>query len=410
MNSLVCDETEIIYESEIDDYLQKIDKILEQRQYENDTLFSGNLGRVLYFMYRYRTSDNLYFADLASSILGQVLENIREKKSRISFTSSISSGLTGLCFINMLLEDDDFMDLGMNKTFIQFDEIIFKKACQQIKEGNLDYLHGALGSLYYFSFRVQKNENIAFYITQMIDLIMEGTVNKPNGMYFKNVWINQMNETPNSINFGFAHGLTGMVMVLLKIYQTGIANDKVRKIMNGFIEFILSKYQETDFRNKQYSHFPTAIAENDFINNSQNQGRYSSFLGWCYGDLNQAIMCYQAGKILDRNDLTRIAESISHTTLKRIQHKVAFMDNHFFCHGTSGLAQMYCALEQISGNTLYQEGSQYWLSQTMHYLEKFDWNTNTNRGLLGDLEGLGLVLMSVQSSTKTRWDRLFLLQ
>jgi hypothetical protein len=71
---------------------------------------------------------------------------------------------------------------------------------------------------------------------------------------------------------------------------------------------------------------------------------------------------------------------------------------------------MYCALEQISGNTLYQEGSQYWLSQTMHYLEKFDWNTNTNRGLLGDLEGLGLVLMSVQSSTKTRWDRLFLLQ
>jgi lantibiotic biosynthesis protein len=403
MNSLVYDETEITYESEIDDYLQKIDNILEKREYQNDTLFSGNLGRVLYFMYRYRTSDNLYFADLASNILGQVLENIRDKKGRISFTSSLSSGLTGLCFINMLLGEDDFMDLEMDKTFIQFDEIIFKKACQQIREGNLDYLHGALGSLYYFSFRVQKNENIAAYIFEMIDLIMEGTVIEPDGMYFKNTYINKMNDTPDSLNFGFAHGLSGVVMVLLKVYQTGIANDKVQKIINGFIEFTLSKYQETDFETKQFSHFPMTIEP-------ENQGNYGSFLGWCYGDLNQSIMFYQAGKILDRKDLTRIAENISETTLKRIQKKGAFMNNQFLCHGTSGLAQMYHSLEEISGNTLYQEGSQYWRNQTMNYLEKFDWELENSGGLLGGLEGLGLVLMSSQTNTKTLWDKLFLLQ
>lgn len=403
MNSLVCDETEIVYESEIDDYLQKIDKIIEKKEYENDTLFSGNLGRVLYFMYRYRTSDNLYFADLASKILGQVLENIREKKSRISFTSSISSGLTGLCFINTLLEDDDFMDLGMNKTFIQFDEIIFKKACQQIKEGNLDYLHGALGSLYYFSFRVQKNENIAFYMAQMIDLIVEGTVAEPDGMYFKNTYINQLNDTPDSLNFGLAHGLSGMMMVLLRVYQTGIENDKVQKLMNGFIDFTLSKFQKTDFECKQFSHFPMTIE-------LKNKGNYGSFLGWCYGDLNQAIVFYQAGRIFKKNGLTRIAENISQTTLKRIQKKGAYMDNPFFCHGTSGLVQMYRALEQISGDTLYQESSQYWLSQTMVYLERYDWELENNRGLLGGLEGLGLVLMSSQTHTKTLWNRLFLLQ
>ena len=403
MNSLVCDETEIMYKSEIDDYLQKIDKNLEKKDCENDTLFSGNLGRVLYFMYRYRTSNNVYFADLASKILGQVLENIREKKNRISFTSSLSSGLTGLCFVNTLLEDDDFMDLEMNKTFIQFDEIIFKKACQQIKEGNFDYLHGALGSLYYFSFRVQKNENIALYIAQMIDLIVDRTVVESDVMYFKNTHINQMNDTPENLNFGFAHGLSGMVMVLLKIYQTGIVEDKVQKLINGFIEFTLSKYQKTDFENKQFSHFPLTI-------DVQNQGNYGSFLGWCYGDLNQAIMLYQAGKTLERNDLTRIAENISQTTLKRIQKKGAYMDNPFFCHGTSGLAQMYRALEQISGDILHQKGSEYWLSQTMDYLEKYDWKLENNGGLLGGLEGLGLVLMNSKTHTKTFWDRLFLLQ
>jgi lantibiotic modifying enzyme len=353
-------------------------------------------------MYRYRTSDNPYFADLASSILGQVLENLREKKGKISFTSSLSSGLTGLCFINSLLEDDDFMDLEMDKTFTQFDEIIFKKACQQIKEGNLDYLHGALGSLYYFSFRVQKNENVANYMAEMIDLIEEGSICQPDGMYFMNVYINKMNDTPDSLNFGFAHGLSGMIMVLLKVYQTGIANDKVRKLVNGFIEFTLSKYQEIDFENKQFSHLPMTIEH-------QNQGNYGLFLGWCYGDLNQAIMYYQAGKILDRNDLTRVAENISQTTLKRIQKKGAFMDNHFFCHGTSGLAQMYQRLEQISGDTLYQESSQYWLDQTMDYLEKFDWELDNYGTLLGGLEGLGLVLMSSQSNIKTLWGRLFLL-
>jgi lantibiotic biosynthesis protein len=403
MNSLVYDETEIIYESEIDDYLQKIDKILEKRDYENDTLFSGNLGRALYFMYRYRTSDNVYFADLASNILGQVLENIREKKGKISFTSSLSSGLTGLCFINTLLEDDDFMDLEMDKTFIQFDEIIFKKACQQIKEGNLDYLHGALGSLYYFSFRVQKNENITDYIAQMIDLIVEGSVSQSDGIYFKNTYINKMNDTPDCLNLGFAHGLSGMVMVLLKVYQTGIAKYKVLNLINGFIEFTLSKYQKTDFESKQFSHFPITIEP-------ENKGNYGSFLGWCYGDLNQAILFYQAGKILDRNDLTRIAENISQTSLKRIQKKGAYLDNPFFCHGTSGLTQMYHSLEQISGDTIYQEGSQYWLSQTMDYLEKFDWELDNFGGLLGGLEGLGLVLMSSQIHTKTLWNRLFLLQ
>lgn len=403
MNSLVCDKIEIAYESEIDDYLQKIDKILEKRAYENDTLFSGNLGRVLYFMYRYRTSDNVYFADLASQILGQVLENIREKKSKISFTSSLSSGLTGLCFINMLLEDDDFMDLGMDKTFTQFDEIIFNKACQQIREGNLDYLHGALGSLYYFSFRVQKNENITFYISQMIDLIIEGTVSESDGMYFKNTHINKMNDTPDSLNFGFAHGLSGMVMVMLKVYQTGIAKEKVQKVINGFIGFTLSKYQKTDFEGKQFSHLPMTIEPGS-------KGNYGSFLGWCYGDLNQAVMFYQAGKILERNDLVRIAENISYTTLKRIQKRGAYLDNPFFCHGTSGLAQMYHSLEQISENTINQKGSQSWHSQTIDYLEKFDWELDNFGGLLNGLEGLGLVLMSSQSNAKTLWDRLFLLQ
>jgi lantibiotic biosynthesis protein len=403
MNSLVYDETEIIYESEIDDYLQKIDKILEQRHYENDTLFSGNLGRVLYFMYRYRTSDNIYFADLASQILGQILENIREKRGGISFTSSLSSGLTGLCFINTLLEDDDFMDLEMNKTFIQFDEIIFKKACQQIKEGNLDYLHGALGSLYYFSFRVQKNENIEAYISLIIDLIIEGTVTESNRAYFENKYINQLNDTPDNLNFGFAHGLSGMVMVLLKVYQTGIAKNKVQKLMNGFIEFTLSKYQKTDFEGKLFSHLPMTIEP-------ESKENYGSFLGWCYGDLNQAIMFYQAGKILERSDLTRMAENISNTTLKRIQKKGAYLDNPFFCHGTSGLTQMYDSLEQISGNISYQNGSQYWHSQTMNYLEKYDWELNNFGGLLGGLEGLGLVLMNFQTNNKTLWNRIFLLQ
>ena len=192
-------------------------------------------------------------------------------------------------------------------------------------------------------------------------------------------------------------------MVLLKVYQTGIAKNKVQKLINGFIDFTLSKYQKTDFESKQFSHLPMTIEP-------ENKGNYSSFLGWCYGDLNQAIMFYQAGKILDRNDLTKIAENISQTTLKRIQKKGVFMDNHFLCHGTSGLTQMYHALEQISGDTLYQEGSQYWLSQTMDYLEKFDWELDNFGGLLGGLEGLGLVLMSCQTHTKTLWNRLFLLQ
>ena len=409
MNSLVCEDIEID-PIKIENYLQKIDEILEPKIYLNDTLLSGNLGKVLYFMYRYRTSDNTYFADLASKILGQVLENIREKKGKISFTSSLSSGLTGLCFINMLLEDDDFMDLEMDKTFAQFDKIIFEKACQQIKEGNLDYLHGSMGSFSYFTNRIEKNIEVKGYISVMIDLMTEKAIENERGIRFNNLIINQLNNTPDEINLGFAHGLSGILSVLLKVYESGINQEKVENIIRKGIRYILNSYQEVDFEKGFYSHFPSVIDEKLGLKDKQNQQSYRSFLGWCYGDLNQVILLYQAGKLFNELLWIHLAEKVGMNTMNRTLEKGTQIKDGFICHGAVGLALMYQHIINTSENRIYQEKVDYWQNQTLNYAEQLDFNLESNGSLLGGLEGLGLGLMTLQTDKNLLWTRLFLLQ
>lgn len=408
MNSLAC-EDRTIDTIEIEYYLQKIDSLLVDHIYENDTLFGGNLGRLLYFMYRYRTSNNAQFGELASEILEKVFENLNAGKSGISFTSSLSNGLSGLTTITNLLQEDDFLELELEDTIQQFDEIIFKKAIQQINEGNLDYLHGSIGSLQYFTTRVKENANVEKYITEVIEMLEQQAIIDEKGLRFNNLIINKLNDTPEEINLGFAHGLSGIIAVLLKVYELDISRNKVEKIIREALKYIIGSYQKVDFLSGKYAHFPSAIDEKFALTDKGNQGSYRSFLGWCYGDLNQVIILYKAGRILKEPSWVDLAEKVGKTTmLRNIEHGTQIKDV-FLCHGSAGLALMYKHLLVISQDEIYQQGIDYWYAQSINYLQKYEWNDEPKGSLLGGLEGVGLALMTLNSAKNLLWTRLFLL-
>ncbi|MES2518846.1 MAG: lanthionine synthetase LanC family protein [Bacteroidota bacterium] len=394
---------------EIENYLQKIDSVLEDHVYANDTLFMGNLGRLLYFMYRYRTSDNAKFGALASEILDQIFLNLNSGNSGIVFTSALSNGLSGLTTITGLLQEDDFLALDIDETIQQFEEIIFKRTIQQINEGNFDYLHGSIGSLQYFTTRVKQDTKVEKYIAEIIEKLEQQAIFDDKGLRFNNLIINNLNDTPDEINLGFAHGLSGIISVLLKVYETGICQNKVEKIIREALKYTISSYQEVDFLAGKFAHFPSVINEKFALTDKENQQAYRSFLGWCYGDLNQVILLYKAGKLLNEPRWIALADKVGKTTMLRTIHYGTQIKDAFLCHGASGLALMYQYILTISKDENYQKGIDYWLEQTLNYLKKYDWTHEPQGSLLGGIEGLGLALMTLQTDKKVLWTRIFLL-
>ena len=219
-----------------------------------------------------------------------------------------------------------------------------------------------------------------------------------------------MNNTPDEINLGFAHGLSGIIIVLLRIYEVGIATQRIEEIIRGAIKYLINTYREVDFLTGQYSHFPTVVNEEYPLEAKENQKAYRDFLGWCYGDLNQVIMLYQAGNMFNEPSWILLAETVGDTTLKRTLNKGTKIKDMFLCHGSSGLSLMYQSLINISGNEKYRQGVDYWQQVTLQYLEDYHWdNTENNGSLLGGLEGVGLSLMTLNSGVDLLWKRVFLL-
>lgn len=409
MNSLAFENTKYDF-IKVENYLQKIDTILEKQICINDTLFGGNLGRLLYFMYRYRTSDNIKFGEIASDILEQVFLNLNTGKSGISFNTALSNGLSGFTTIIGLLQEDHFLELELGETIEQFEEIIYQNGLSQIKQGNLDYLHGTIGGLLYLTSRVEQNVKVKEYIFQIVENLERNIIDDEKGIRFKNLLINKLNNTPDEINLGFAHGLSGIIIVLLRIYEVGITTQRIEKIIRGAIKYLINTYREVDFLTGQYSHFPTVANEEYPLEAKENQKAYRDFLGWCYGDLNQVIMLYQAGNMFNEPSWILLAETVGDTTLKRTLNKGTKIKDMFLCHGSSGLSLMYQSLIHISGNEKYQQGVDYWQQVTLQYLEDYHWDNTENKGsLLGGLEGVGLSLMTLNSGVDLLWKRVFLL-
>lgn len=384
--------------------LEKIDKIntiLSDSSCPHNGLLGGSLGLLYYYFHVADILQDPLLQEKAELLLAAVFEDVNGEDARLS-GSAYSNGATGLAYAVNNLQKNNLIHFDINSEFSDLDEFLFTAACEQIETGEIDYLHGAMGAFHYFGSREQ-NETISNYLNTLASRFLDKATPSHKGLFFINHSLERLGD--NKADLGLAHGLSGLLLLIMASWQHIEDKTKAEKTIREGISFILQFENTPDTAKEHYSHFPFTIEG----------GRPLSLpnrMAWCYGDLNITLLLYRAGKLLDEEQYTMLADKIGRNTIDRKSVAATESTDSHFCHGSAGLAQFYKCLYRETGNNIYADAYEYWIAETLTIVDKdiAEQAYKVNPvSLLDGWSGVGLVLADYVSDKKRDWADAFLL-
>lgn len=384
---------------------QKLEDIYNYVSRANDAqnaFLTGRLGWVLYHF-------NLYIATEREQYLGQgeqLLENIFDELNSANPRmrgASLCNGGAGLGFVVNLLANAGLVQFDLDKELDELDKYLFNTSMVQLAEDEIDFLHGALGVIHYFAGRKQ-TPVINTYLNSLVELLCRRSVSNGEGIWFRNNSVRL--KRSDNINLSLSHGLCGALLVLLEALPHCSRQEAVKAIIERGIHFILKHQLPTDFEKECYSVFPFSFHKKDTELSVPNR------MGWCYGDLGHVLLLYRAGQLFKNPYYLEIADLIgTQTTLRRTTQATLVADAHF-CHGAAGVAQLYKAIYDVSGNEVYLQARQYWIEKTIVLYDndiRSGTYVNKEQNLLEGMLGIGFTLLSYSSPKDLAWSKALLL-
>lgn len=382
--------------------LDRVNRILESSEGEHDSFLNGKLGLVYYYFHLYVVTKEPRYRDRGRELLDSVFSHLNSGYPRLIGTS-FSSGGAGLGYVMNYLGKKGLIEFSIDTEFETFDNFLFNTALQQIEEDFIDYLHGAMGVVHYFSER-EGCPIVDQYLDKLIDKICSRAIKSDAGYWFRNYVLKL--EDKENINFGLSHGLSGILLILLNVYERNGNKDMIRKVIMEGIRFIRKYKMDVDFSNDEYSFFPFIVRQGADEITAPNR------LGWCYGDLNEVLLFYRAGNLFDDPELIDLADVIGTQTLMRKLPEATLVENSCFCHGAAGLAQFYHQLYQERNLPAYKDGYAYWIEQTLIFLDE-DLDNGFYFGkehdMLNGLIGVAFPLLSFVAGQELEWSKFLLL-
>jgi lantibiotic modifying enzyme len=383
-------------------HLNRINNVLEETSSKNDGLLGGKLGSVLYYYHSWLATGNKTYETNVENLIEEVFDSLNSDSPRLAGTA-FSSGGAGLGYVVTHLSKNGFLDFDPETKFEELDKYLFNTALNQLDEDYIDYLHGALGVLHYLTERTPTHK-----VTERIDTIIfklcNQAVRHDAGIWFKNFILRA--DDKENINFGLSHGLCGILLLLINAYPVSQHKNLIEQVVKDGIRFISKHKIDIDYSKHQYSFFPFSIK------NNSNELTAPSRLAWCYGDLNEVLLFYRAGKLFNQPAYLKLGDMVGLSSLMRKEESATMISDAHFCHGASGLAQFYRILHQESGHAEYKKGYEYWIEQTVLLSEK-DFDKNSYHGkehdYLEGLLGIGFVLLSYISKRELNWSNSLLL-
>ena len=393
--------------------IDRITQTINQSVLTSDSLYTGNLGKVLYYHYRYQHSDDPIYQQQGEEMLETIFKKLKKGKSRLTRRISLSRGLSGLAWTLHILSSERFIDHDVSSFARPIDRSINRVITHYIDQDDLDFMHSSVGALAYLTDRLSTAPELRSTLEAcVLALEKKLTAHRP-GHYIQNLYIYQKYQygEATNINLGLSHGLCSILLVLLQLYNQGICQAKIANIIEQNVLFLLSTLRVENFTDHRRSAFPSNVIVDLPPEDERNQVFYAQRMGWCYGDLNQVLLLYRAGMVFGKKDWIEIADRVGAFTLHKKSYEETKVEDVFLCHGTSGVAQFYKSLYQLSGHQQYLIGYDYWLQQTLARLSTInDIEADVAPGFLEGLIGTGLVLMNQELSSSSQWEKLMLLQ
>ncbi len=381
-----------------------------------DGLFYGKAGLALYCLYMYKLNKEKRYLNKIEEIIEYLFCKNTVENSVLYYQNSFAEGLSGLGYLLLKLRNNEILDNSFNETIDSLSNIIEIDCLKMIKNNKFDFFYGSFGLLY-FLLENKKYELCYTYIKQIYNLSLK------NNFFLYN---NTEDPYTKGYNFGFAHGVIGFISILLKFIDILdhkiMIKDFIFNLLLSMSKFGKNIFVPNNFRSiDDYKTFPSIYPYNIYIDNftlnttlnaeiiKNGIVHYTTRIGWCNSDMGHSLLYYKAGVILQNDDFINTSQLIGNFLIKRIDFNVTGIDSMYMCHGSSGVAQMYKRLYELTHNENYFESYLYWLEKTSNYLimeiKKEEFKPTLISGWLVPI----LLLNEFVHKIDIRWDDTFLL-
>lgn len=368
------------------------------------SLFSGLAGEFLFRLYYQRFLDHNN-----ETLENELVDFVQAGISNETLPSyTLCEGLTGFAWFVNHLQQHDFLDLD-DDLLVEFDEVIYDYALRQFEVKNHDYLHGALGAMFYLAERLPNHPNVREKVLVLLEKLTELSVLGEKGVFWyeSEVMMDYMSKQNEVINLHLSHGQASKIAVLSKMVNNGIL--EADDLLTQAVDFLLY----TQSHCGEMAQVPVYILN----------GETTCFthLGWCRGNIAISLALITAANVKADSVWLQRAREIALHTLRYDTPDNAHISDAAFCHGTAGLAYMYKRLFELTGDERFHVAANKWMEYTLNSavfdggiagFKLVDGLTKkwvNDYSLLTGTAGIGLVLLHFLAPNLQHWDRCFLL-
>ncbi len=388
--------------------LSEIANIFEGQNYiiNSNGLMGGKTGIALFLLYYSRLTNNKKYSEIAFDLIFDAFNSINNGFKLHTF----ANGIAGIGWTVEHLIQNNFLEKDTSNVLDNIDNFMYRTMMTDIKNGNYDFLHGAIGNGTYFLNRLNKDESKKC-LGKLVEELGNISETEEDGSI---KWESELDikSGVRGYNISLSHGIASIITFLSKLYDENICKEHILMLLNGSVKYLLK--QEIEKREHE-SMFPSYALES----NSDNT---SSRLGWCYGDLGIGTALWQVAQSTQKKVLENKAlEILLYSTTRKDLDKNRVFDAGL-CHGTAGIAQIYNRMHYVTGISEFKNAKTYWFNETLKkamykngYAGYKAWRSADHGGLTKDpsllegIAGIGLAMISAVSDIEPKWDRCLLL-
>lgn len=399
------DKKYMIMKNDLKDQIEeKIDEIalyMEKSNSELPSLVEGRTGEILFWFYYAKYKDDNKYAEKGMELLLDLFEKIEKGFTYPAF----AGGLAGIGWAINHLYKYEFIEADIDNVLKSIDEYLYPFMMESFKEGNYDYLHGALGlSLYYIDRLPNPDAKVA--IEKTVEELNKLAIRFDNEIAWREKYKDKI-----SYNLSMSHGIASIITILSFIVDKKISVEIASDLLNGAVNFLLGSMKN----NIEPYYFPSRIVDGTYSTKGHR-------LSWCYNDLGIGMAVYLSGLKTNNTAWKNAGEEILLNTTKIKETNIARTKDASLCHGSAGNSHIYNRIFQYTQNDRFLESSEMWIKKTIEYARYNDglagykvYSPESYKGMYNDfgflegISGIGLALISFVSDIVPDWDRILLL-
>ncbi|WP_316826816.1 lanthionine synthetase LanC family protein [Pedobacter miscanthi] len=375
-------------EKEINKYLLKIDKrICELLELdERYDLMLGYGGIVLYYFYLSRHTGQKRFHKTAMRYLEMILDNIEKIKG-----DSVCEGLTGIAWLIDICGKEGFIHFEDSDSLIQqFKPLLINGFYQKVNNFNFDFLYGSTGIACFF-LQLSNSDVLQEELGSVfLELLSKNSQTFEEQVYYESWDFQEASPLIGVFDTGVAHGNTSIIYILNAMVNSGKWGKRAEELLSALLT--------------SYNHFFKKPGENGFFfPNSFNISEADKFpisrMGWCYGDLTNAVVIKSVVKQRKFVGFKRWIDEV----LINANNLKSFNDQPGLCHGSASCAHLFNRIYQITNNNSFKLASYDYVNEIIRNDQKLG-----DYSFLHGCSGVGLTLLGILNDNCRGWEKIIL--